>query len=74
MPKTTVFRNPSRQFAEMCELSELSELSRLAEAACGQQSKGLWPALGLSIGFAHCIDADWVYFLANKMMGGLFLF
>src|SRR5882757_1723053 len=73
-PATTVFRNPSRQFAEMCELSELSELSRLAEAACGQHSKGLWPALGLSMGFAHRIDADWVYFRANKMMDGLFFF
>ena len=71
-PPTTVFRNPSRQFAEKCELSELSELSHLAEAACGQHSKGLWPALGLSMGFAHRIDADCVYFRANKMMDGLF--
>jgi len=65
-PSTTVFRNPSRQFAKRCELSELSELSRLAEAACGQDSKGLWPALGLSMGFAHRIDADCVYFQFAK--------
>jgi hypothetical protein len=71
-PATTVFRNLSRQFAERCELSELSELSRLAEAACGQHSKGLWPALGLSMGFAHRIDADCVYFRANKIVDGLF--
>jgi hypothetical protein len=68
----TVFRNPSQQFAEKCELSELSELSRLAEAACGQHSKGLWPALGVSMGFAQGMDADCVYFRAKKMMDGLF--
>jgi hypothetical protein len=57
------------EFGKTCALSALSALSRARELVRG---KVPWPALGLWMGLARNLDADWRYFSAKKIVGGLF--
>jgi hypothetical protein len=64
-----VFGYRCGEFGKTCALSALSALSRARELVRG---KVPWPALGLWMGLARNLDADWRYFSAKKIVGGLF--